>query len=126
MNCQQPTTSERPARTAALNGVVVVVVALLGVDCAVTVPAAFERAPRAAVHAGIVMPAAAAVRACTPTVTWTIASLLILLLLGHQLAWIQPLVRLAGAMRLTTARAPISRLRRSHSISYHTGGLYGP
>ena len=125
MNRNHPTTCERPVRAAALHGAVVAVVALLGADCAVTVSAAFDRVPKAAVHSRLVAPAAA-VRACTPTVTWTAASLLLLLVLGRQLVWIQPLTRLEDDARLVTARDPASRLRRSISISYHTGGLYGP
>ena len=103
------------------------IAALVGADCAITACTAIDRAPRAAsITARMITPAASAVRACTPTLTWTATALLILLVVGGQLVWIQPLARLIDGGQPATVGDPASRLRRSNSISYHNGGLYGP
>ena len=127
MDRNQQTTSDRPVRAAALHGAIVAIAALVGADCAITACTAIDRAPRAAsITARMITPAASAVRACTPTLTWTATALLILLVVGGQLVWIQPLARLIDGGQPATVGDPASRLRRSNSISYHNGGLYGP
>jgi hypothetical protein len=127
MDRNQQTTSDRPVRASAVHGAIVAIAALLGADCAITAGTVIDRAPRtASITARVISPAASAVRACTPTFTWTATALLILLVAGGQLVWNQPLARPYDEARSAALCDPASRLRRSNSISYHSGGLYGP
>ncbi len=74
----------------------------------------------------VAAPANAAVMAQVSGLTWAIAVLAVLLLLGRQVRSIRP--RVAPAVLVPpVGRAWVASLpRRKTSISYHTGGLYGP
>jgi hypothetical protein len=117
---------EKAGRAFVWPGTVVALVALIGVDCAVASRTVADRGHKSATIAVRSMaPAVMATRATTTRLVLAGATLLFLLLLsrhtsclGQRSIALQP----SGA---THAWRPLLQ-RRKRSISYYTGGLYGP
>jgi hypothetical protein len=122
----QTARAEKTTRASVWPGTVVALVALIGADCAVAGRTAAERGHKsAAIAVRAVTPTAMAARASTAKLVLAGAGLLVLLLLSRQTScFAQRPIAVLSAARLDTTRPP--PLRRKTTISYHTGGLYGP
>lgn len=127
MDADQTSSGERPVRAAVLSGVVVVLVALIGVDCAMAVPGRSHVGDKGCVvaasgaavcHAGL--------RVHVSTLVWTASALVLLLLLGRRVPVLAVCWPVADAGVPADGTRPAMLLRRRLSISYHSGGLYGP
>ncbi|MBN2563805.1 MAG: hypothetical protein JXQ75_23045 [Phycisphaerae bacterium] len=119
--------TDRPAPSAILPGALVAVLALVGVDYVMTASMAAERVHRGtSVAARAVVPSGAAVRARAHQPSWTATVLIVLLVLGRQIVSIVLRPAAAGLVRPVDNVGRILLLRRKTSISYYTGGLYGP
>ncbi len=119
------TACDRAARRFALTGIVFGAVALLGVDLAFSMKGA-SRQHRSAAAVRIVNAADSAVLSGVPAVTSMALALALLLWLGRRSMDRVPhaLPERAATIRTASGRAETSR--DQHSVSYHTGGLYGP
>ena len=126
MSARSATIRETSIRAAILPGAVVAVLALVGVDVASKASLANQRLAKAAwVSARSTSAGAGIVRTATAKVTWTAAALLLLLAVGQPID-IAPPACGTGADREVLSAVGVARLRRRHSISYHTGGRNGP
>ena len=127
MDADQTSSGERPGLPAVLSGAVVVLVALIGVDCAMAVPGRGHVGDKGCVVAACGAPVChAGLRVHVSTLVWTASALVVLLLLGRRVPVLtvrRPAVHLVIA---TDGSRPAMLLRRRLSISYHSGGLYGP
>ncbi|HVP11863.1 MAG TPA: hypothetical protein VMV94_11845 [Phycisphaerae bacterium] len=126
MASNQTTKAEKTVRAPVLPGTIVALIALIGADCAMAGRTAAERGHKSAVIAArAVTPTAMAARATTAKIVLVGASLLVMLLLSRQIScFAQRPTAVLSTVRLNATRPP--RLRRKSTISYHTGGLYGP
>lgn len=108
-------------------GAVVAAAALLGFAGSVSASYALERADRAVVGIArsIVHPGDALI-ASSRSVGWAAAALVVLLWIGRRFPI--AISRLRRDRRVARIVWPtvLPALRRSHSISFRTGGLYGP
>jgi hypothetical protein len=116
--------ADRSTRPLAVAGILVGAVALLGFDLTnPTTAARWHKTPSSIVHS--VAPSNAAM-AVSPALACSAVVLAILLWLGRQsvnpLRWITPIepIKLVFHSQIPPA------LRSRASISYHSGGLYGP
>jgi hypothetical protein len=118
---------DKPARLAVWPGVLVAVVALVGVHQVAAASVAGPRGHRAAALAvRVATPGNAVVLAQVSGLTWAVAVLAVLLLLGRQVRSIRPRVAPAELVPLAGQAWAALLPRRKTSISYHTGGLLGP
>jgi hypothetical protein len=114
---------DKLARLPVWPGVLVAIVALVGVHQV----AAGSRGHRAAAMAvRVATPSNAVVLAQVSGLTWAVAALAVLLLLGRQVRSIRPQVAPALFVPLAGRAWAALLPRRKTSISYHTGGLHGP
>lgn len=117
-------TADRTVRPFAIAGILVGMVALLGFDLTSPTTTRWHKAPSSAVHA--VGSANNAAIAIAPVFACSVVVLAILLWLGCRrvisVFCLPPVVRVI-AKNLSTIQ---SLLQSRLSISYHTGGLYGP
>lgn len=126
MNEMSATACDRAARRFALTGIVFGAVALLGVDLAFSMKCAGRQHRSAAAAVRIVNAADSVVLSGVPAVTSMALALALLLWLGRRSMDRVPhaLPERAATIRTASGRAETSR--DQHSVSYHTGGLYGP
>ena len=124
---KKETRSAKQTRSGTNSTVVIALVALIGVDCAMTATAGGPRAHKAAaVAVRAVVPHTAAVLAKTQSLTWPAMALVILLILGRPLLLVLPRPVAGGLLLPAPSGLAALLLRRRTSISYHTGGLHGP
>ncbi len=117
-------TADRTVRPFAVAGILVGTVALLGVDLTGPTTARWHKAPSSVVHS--VGSANSAAIAIAPAFACSVIVLVMLLWLGRRrvvsVFCLPPVVR--AIARSPSTIQPIDQSR--FSISYHTGGLYGP
>jgi hypothetical protein len=113
------------ARRAALPRAVVLVVALIGIDCAIPASAAGDRVHRTpAVALRSVSPSSPA--ALTGAAGIATLALMLMLLFGGQQLDPAPLLRAVRTITIRGDSAIGAAVRRRYSISYRSGGRYGP
>lgn len=119
--------TEPQVRSNAPSGAVVAVAALLGFAGSVSATYAFESADRAVagIARSIVHPGDA-LMASSRSVGWAAAALVVLLWLGRRFPIAISRLRRDRSVVPAVCPAFLPALRRSSSISYRTGGLYGP
>ncbi len=118
---------ESPICRAVLPGALVAIVAMVGVDCAVSVAQPVERTwTGQSIVANSVIPSNSAILASVTGLSLTTAALVALLLFGRQSAFVAYRVLRPLATQPQGSPWPTMRLKAKMSISYHTGGLYGP
>ncbi len=120
---------EKLLRPAVLPGALVAIIAMVGVDCAVSAAQPVERVWKGpSIVARVVVPANANHAALVSVTGLSLCSiaLVALLLLGRQSAFVAYRLLRPLATQPQGSPLPALRLRARMSISYYTGGLYGP
>jgi hypothetical protein len=127
MDADQTLSGERPGRPAVLSGAVVVLAALIGAGCAMAVPGRVHAGDKGGVVAAWCAPVChAGLRVHVSTLVWTASALVVLLLLGRRVPVLTVCRPVADVAMASDGSRPAMLLRRRLSISYHSGGLYGP
>ena len=126
MTAHQTGRNEKAVRAFVWPGTVVALVALIGVDCAMAGRTVAERSHKSAtISVRSMAPAVIAARASTTRLVVAGATLLFLLLLSRHTSCLGQRSIAAQPSGATGIWRPLLQ-RRKRSISYHTGGLYGP
>jgi len=118
---------DKSSGTVVLSGAVVVLAAIIGIDCAATATASLGRLHKStAIVAHAVAPSKSTGLAAGASLTWTAAAFLILVLL-RQSPVLSSLDPAGSSIRPSCYAWPaISLLRRKFTASYRCGGRYGP
>ncbi|MFH1417586.1 MAG: hypothetical protein ABII12_04775 [Planctomycetota bacterium] len=118
---------EKLARPVVLPGAIVAIVAMVGVDCAVSAVQPVERTWKGpSIVARTVVPANSALLASAAGLSLGTAAFVALLLFGRQTAFVAYRFLCCDAPQTLGSPWPAMLLRARMSISYHTGGRYGP